>query len=94
MTPEAEQQEIKRLLQENQRLLTENNSILRSMHRKARLAFWLRLLWALFVVGAMFYVYTNYLQPNYETLRYYYESSRQFPEQLNTLKSLFESVPK
>lgn len=60
---------INKLLQENQRLLIENNSLLKGMYRQALLSRVFKVVWFLIWFGALVYVYTMVIKPNYDNLK-------------------------
>jgi len=73
--PEKEQyhQEIKDFLKENrnfleanQKLLSENNAILKKIHRNAKWALWVRVIWYGILIGLPFAFYFYIVEPYFE----------------------------
>lgn len=56
------------VLEENKRLLEQNNEMLRKMRRNATIAFWLRIVWILVLLGLPLLIYWYVLQPLFETM--------------------------
>ncbi len=83
------------ILLENQRLLIENNQMLHTMRRASRLAFIFRILWALLLIGAFSYAYTQYIKPNMEMVQGKLDQLEEVTGQVDVdtseLKSLYRS---
>lgn len=62
------QEEVQRLLRENQKLMAENNSILKKMHRTSVVSMWLRIIWFLFIIGLPFVLYFYVIEPYFDAL--------------------------
>lgn len=87
----ADHQEMKRVLEENNRLIEENNKLLKKIHRNARIAFWMRIIWYALLIGLPFALYFYVLEPYFEALGssydVFYEGVQEIPgwKQFNLL---------
>lgn len=80
------------LLLENQRLLTENNQILKEMNRRSVLAFWFKILWMLFIIGAPFVLYFYVIEPYFDTLGSSFETFREGLKEVPGWKQFYEAI--
>ncbi len=93
MTPETQNnEEMKRLLLENNRLLMENNEILRKMRRGTLISAGFKIIYLLIFFAVPVYVYYTYLQPNIAQLHGQIESLRSVSEEASGVLDWYKSV--
>ena len=73
MPPQTEHTQLNELMKQNKELLKENNELLKKIHRNALWAFWMRLLWYVFLIGLPFALYFYVLEPYFAALGSSYE---------------------
>jgi uncharacterized membrane protein (DUF106 family) len=73
MPPQTDHTELKSLLKKNKELLEENNVLLTKIHRNGLWAFWLRIVWYVFLIGLPFALYFYILEPYFAALGSSYE---------------------
>ncbi len=54
---------IESLLEKNSELIAENNKLLKKIHRHGVIAFWIRIVWYLLLIGFPFALYFYVLEP-------------------------------
>ena len=89
---ETEQEQIRKLVLENQRLLTENNKLLKKLHRNAVISFWIRLLWILIIVGAPFVFYYYIIEPYFTSLGSSFDTFQEGLQEVPGWKQFYESI--
>ena len=87
MLPDIE--EITKLQTENNELLKQNNHLLRTMHRNAVIAFWVKIIWIAVLLGVPFILYYYFLKPY---LREVGTSPGSVFEQYEIVRDSFESL--
>jgi lipid-A-disaccharide synthase-like uncharacterized protein len=92
MEPADVHEELKRLLVENHRLLVENNQLLTKMHRSARLAMVVRVLWFVVILGAPVALYYFVLEPNLASLQSSLSILEEGAKNVTGLQDLFQQV--
>jgi hypothetical protein len=83
-------EDIKRLLTENQRLLEENNEMLRSMRRGARWALAFRIIWIAVLLGAPVALYYFVLEPNISSFQNAIDIIQQGAKNATGLQQFFQ----
>lgn len=83
------QQEIKRLLQENQALLKDNNELLHKIRRSALWATAFRVVWFAVIIGSPLALYYFFLEPNLTSLQSAFEILLQGAKDLTGLRQVF-----
>lgn len=89
---ETGQQQIRKLVLENQRLLAENNKLLKKLHRNAVISFWIRLLWILIIIGAPFIFYYYIVEPYFESFGSSFETFQNGLQEVPGWKQFYESI--
>ncbi len=69
MENNSNQDEVLKILKDNQRLLIDNNKILRSLRRSQWVSLAVRTLWLAFILGSLWYSYAHYIAPNLEEIQ-------------------------
>lgn len=82
--------QIERLLQENQRLIRENNKMLKKMRRDAVIGHIMKVIWVLILIGVPVMLYYYFLAPYVQQAR---ETYQQIQESAEKVKGLEEQIP-
>lgn len=84
MVPNKDEQQIlHELLLENQKLLIDNNQLLKKMNNRSVLAFWMRFIWFMILIGVPVALYYYVLEP--------YVTS--FGDSIETLQNSVQQIP-
>ncbi len=78
-----QQQALHVLLLENQRLLTENNQLLKKMHKRSSVTFWINIVWFMILLGAPFVLYFYVIEPYFKPIA----------EAIQSLQGSLQDVP-
>jgi hypothetical protein len=87
-----EEKTMRDLTLENQRLLTENNKLLKKLNHQARVSFWFRVVWFLFIIGAPFIIYFYVVEPYFTSFGSSIDIFREGIQEIPGWKQLNESM--
>lgn len=90
-----ENQEIERLLRENNRLIEENNILLKKMRRSAIIGSIFKLIWVALLVFGPLFLYWYFIQPMVSTLPFVSGgvTDQNVFNQLQELQNLLQNLP-
>ena len=80
--------EMQKLMEQNAALLRENNQLLKKIHRYGMMAFWVRAIWYVLLVGLPFALYFYILEPYFTALGSNYEVFKAGIAEIPGLKGL------
>ena len=93
MLPEKDElSDLRELMLENQRLMIENNLLLKKIRKAAIIAFWVRLVWTLVLIGAPFVVYYFVIEPYFESMGSSFETFQTGLQEIPGWKQFYQSV--
>jgi len=85
-------EELKKILLENQRLLIENNELLRKMRRASVFSGIFKIVWFAVIVLIPIYIFYTYIQPNLSILEEKMELIEQLSGETPDIKAWYDSV--
>ncbi len=93
MKPEHDDhKKMEEFLLENQRLLAENNELLKKIHRNAMVALWIRIIWAVVIIGLPFVVYFYVIEPYFNALGSSFSTFQAGLQEIPGWKQFWEAV--